>query len=178
MPFRPMLCAFAAAATLAGCASLYDVAPQTVATSRISSATGAPIGTMQIVSTAGRLHANVQLTGLAAGTHAVHLHQVGRCQAPDFTSAGAHLNPAGRTHGSLSPTGPHLGDLPNIIIGASRTGTLTADLRAASSDVLAHLFDADGTAIVVHAQADDYRTDPTGNAGGRIGCGVVERAGD
>lgn len=167
--------AFAAAASLAGCASLYDAAPRTVASSTIANAAGMPIGTAQFVDTAGRLHVNVSVTGLPAGTHAVHLHQVGRCQAPDFTSAGGHLNPAGNTHGTLSPTGPHLGDLPNIEIGASRTGSVTAELGAASTQALAHLFDDDGTAIVVHAQADDYRTDPTGNAGGRIACGVVGR---
>ena len=176
MQFRPALCAVTTALALTGCASLYDVAPRTVATARIVNPTGAPIGTAQFVEAAGRLNVNIQLTGLAGGSHAVHLHQVGRCQAPDFTSAGPHLNPAGRTHGALSPTGPHLGDLPNIAIGASRTGTMTAELGTVSADVLMHLFDADGTAIVVHAQPDDYRTDPTGNAGGRIGCGVLERA--
>ena len=90
--------AFAAAASLAGCASLYDTAPRTVASSTIANAAGMPIGTAQFVDTAGRLHVNVSVTGLPAGTHAVHLHQVGRCQAPDFTSAGGtSIRPAIRT---------------------------------------------------------------------------------
>ena len=116
------------------------------------------------------------MVGLSPGAHGVHLHTTGSCTAPDFASAGAHLNPGGHQHGTSNPAGPHLGDLPNITVGSAGTGTVSATLSGTREDVLARLFDADGTAVVVHANADDYRTDPSGNSGGRIACGVLTRS--
>jgi Cu-Zn family superoxide dismutase len=103
------------------------------------------------------------------------LHVTGSCDGPDFTSAGAHLNPGNRQHGSENPAGTHLGDLPNAIIGSSGAGTVSAILPGTREEVLARIFDGDGTAIVVHAAPDDYRTDPSGNSGSRIACGVLTR---
>jgi superoxide dismutase, Cu-Zn family len=116
------------------------------------------------------------VTGVSAGPHGFHLHSVGSCAGPDFASAGGHLNPLGREHGSANPDGRHVGDLPNIDVKSGGTGSLTAALPGTRAQIAEWLFDRDGTAVVVHAQPDDYRTDPTGNAGGRVACGVLKRS--
>jgi Cu-Zn family superoxide dismutase len=102
---------------------------------------------------------------------------VGRCDAPDFATAGAHHNPAGRKHGLENPQGPHAGDLPNIVVNANEEAVVDLALVRPSSETsaLAGLLDADGAAIVIHATADDQRTDPSGNSGARIACGVLAR---
>ena len=116
--------------------------------------------------------ATLNVTGMPAGEHGAHLHTVGRCDAPDFTTAGGHLNPLGKKHGTHNPQGSHLGDLPNLVVAADGTGSLTIPLAGTAAELEASLFDGDGTAIVVHAGPDDYMTDPAGNSGGRIACGV------
>jgi Cu-Zn family superoxide dismutase len=121
----------------------------------------------------GSIQVHVQAQGLAAGTYGVHLHAVGRCEGPTFESAGPHWNPAGRQHGSLNPQGPHLGDLPNLVVGADGGGRVEFALAGTATAALA---DADGTAVVIHAGVDDYRTDPSGNSGARIACGVLTPA--
>jgi Cu-Zn family superoxide dismutase len=112
----------------------------------------------------------LEVKNLSPGMHGVHIHTVGRCDAPDFATAGAHWNPAARQHGKNNPSGAHMGDLPNLIIDAKGRGTLIATLRGTT---IAALRDADGSALVVHAAADDYRTDPSGNSGARVACGVL-----
>lgn len=116
------------------------------------------------------------VTGIAIGTHAVHLHTSGRCDTPAFTSAGGHFNPAMKQHGNLNPMGDHAGDLPNLVVGDDHRGTLDfvrPGLRIV--DGATPLLDADGAALMVHAGPDDFASDPAGNAGGRIACGVVAR---
>lgn len=115
----------------------------------------------------------VELRGVPAGEHAFHIHETGACEAPDFASAGGHLNPAGVGHGFLDGDGVHAGDLPNVHVPAS--GGLRLDLFAPGVELESQLFDADGAALVMHEGPDDYRTDPAGAAGARIACGVVER---
>ncbi len=115
----------------------------------------------------------VESTGLPAGTHGTHLHAVGRCDAPQFTTAGAHLNPTNRQHGLRNPQGPHLGDMPNLTVGGNGQGRLETIVRGSLTPGRAPLFDVDGTSLVVHANADDQVTDPSGNSGGRIACGVL-----
>ena len=115
----------------------------------------------------------IAATGLPAGVHGVHIHTTGKCDAPDFTTAGGHWNPTGKMHGSENPMGPHEGDLPNLTVGADGSGNLTFTVAGAS---LATMLDADGAAFVVHAGSDDYKTDPSGNSGGRIACGVFAPA--
>ncbi|MGH7817799.1 MAG: superoxide dismutase family protein [Candidatus Binatia bacterium] len=112
--------------------------------------------------------------GLSPGLHAVHVHAVGKCEGPAFTSAAGHFNPAGKKHGHRSPEGAHAGDLPNMLVakdGSGRFEVLTdgITLRAGPLSV----FDADGSAMVIHAGVDDYTTDPTGNAGDRAACGLI-----
>jgi Cu-Zn family superoxide dismutase len=116
----------------------------------------------------------IEAAGLLPGTYGAHVHSVGRCDAPAFESAGPHWNPTGRLHGRDNPGGQHLGDLPNLMVGTDRRGSFEftipgATLAGGGRPVL----DGDGAAIVVHARADDYRTDPSGNSGTRIACGVL-----
>ncbi len=112
--------------------------------------------------------------GMAPGTYAAHVQAVGRCDPPDFTSAGPHWNPTNRQHGKDNPQGMHKGDLPNLLIGADGRGSLEFVIRSAAvRGGAAPLLDADGAAVVIHASPDDNRTDPSGNAGARLACGVL-----
>jgi superoxide dismutase, Cu-Zn family len=117
-------------------------------------------------------------TSAAEGDHGIHIHTVGKCEAPGFTTAGGHLNPAGKKHGLNSPEGHHAGDMPNLklngdagAIYATTVSGVTLDAGAAGS-----IFDADGSAVVIHAGPDDMVTDPAGNSGARIACGVLVAA--
>ena len=169
--------ALALVAALAGCQSVNDEQPsERLGQATLRLASGLPGGTAQLLTSGAQVNIAVALVGLSPGTHGLHLHMVGSCDAPDFTSAGGHLNPGGRQHGTENPAGSHMGDLPNALIGASGTGAVSATLPGTRDEVIARIFDADGTAVVVHANADDYRTDPSGNSGGRIACGVLTRS--
>lgn len=118
----------------------------------------------------GPIQVRIQSAGLAPGQYGAHIHAVGRCKGPSFESAGPHWNPAGRQHGSQNPEGAHLGDLPNLEVGADGHGRVAFALP---SGTLQALFDADGASIVIHAAPDDYRTDPAGNSGARIACAAL-----
>jgi len=112
------------------------------------------------------------VTDLGLGGHGIHLHEVGKCEPP-FTSAGAHFNPTNRTHGFKASGGGHLGDLPNLDLpaaGAQRFEMLVADVTLRGRNAL---LDADGASIIVHTTRDDYVTDPAGNSGGRVACGII-----
>ena len=160
---------------LSACTTLGDIPTEKVASAALRQGNGAPAGTAVLTRAGEKLTLSVALVGLPTGAKGMHLHMVGQCEAPAFTSAGGHLNPHGKQHGSENPAGSHLGDLPNITINSSGAGAATAELAGQASDLLPVLFDADGTAIVVHAAADDYKTDPSGNSGTRIACGVLSR---
>jgi Cu-Zn family superoxide dismutase len=112
-------------------------------------------------------------TSMPRGSYGAHIHSIGRCDAPDFASAGPHWNPTGQQHGKNNPAGMHKGDLPNLLVGADGRGSLEINVPTARiSGGSMPMLDADGAAIVIHEKADDYRTDPSGNSGGRIACGV------
>jgi Cu-Zn family superoxide dismutase len=119
------------------------------------------------------LQVRVQAAGLPAGHYGVHLHEVGRCDGPAFTSAGGHWNPTGRQHGRLNPAGHHLGDLDNLDVDGSGAGRMEFTIPGAATGGAGGLFDADGASLVIHAAPDDYRTDPSGKSGARIACGVL-----
>jgi Cu-Zn family superoxide dismutase len=138
-------------------------------------ASGQSLGALRLEQTATGVRVSGDLAGIPAGMHGIHFHQVGRCDGSDFASAGGHFNPAQRKHGLENPAGPHAGDLPNVVVPSSGrvsvellTPRITLD-GATSTGV----FDADGTALVLHAAADDQRTDPSGNSGARIACAVI-----
>lgn len=148
----------------------------TLASAALRGADGSDKGTASVVVVDGRVQLQVAARGLTAGEHGMHLHTVGRCDGPDFVSAGSHLNPQGKQHGNANPQGAHLGDLPNLNVGDNGMATLIANIPGTPATVSAGLFDADGTAVVVHAGPDDYKTDPSGNSGGRVLCGVLTKA--
>jgi Cu-Zn family superoxide dismutase len=162
---------------LAGCAALGQppAAPVT-ATAELRNAQGQAVGNATLSEVAGGVRVIVEARSLPAGVKGVHIHAVGKCEPPGFTTAGAHFNPTNRKHGLQNPDGPHAGDLPNITIGADGNGRLESlNDRITLGGGANSLFDADGSAIVVHAAADDFKTDPTGNSGDRIACGVVQK---
>ena len=169
-----VLTLFAAAA--AGCSTVSDLPGQRIGSATLTLANGQPAGSAQIVAVGNRVTLAVGATGVAPGVHGIHLHTTGACKAPDFASAGGHLNPLGKHHGTLAPDGAHEGDLPNLTISAGGNGALTADLSGTPDQVRSWLFDADGAAIVIHADPDDYKSDPSGNSGARIACGVIKPA--
>jgi superoxide dismutase, Cu-Zn family len=143
---------------------------------RIVDGAGHTIGWARLTEDAsGQLHLNVQVAGLAPGRHGVHLHAIGRCVGPAFVSAGGHHNPLGAEHGLDNPAGAHAGDLPNLTVNGAGRGHLDAiSHHATLSAGPVSLLDADGSAIVIHANEDDQVTNPTGNSGARIACGVIE----
>ncbi|MDE3104691.1 MAG: superoxide dismutase family protein [Acidobacteriota bacterium] len=141
---------------------------------------GEDAGTATFKQSKDKLVIKLELKNLPVGDHAVHIHQKPACDAPDFKTAGGHFNPDGKKHGTLNPLGHHNGDLPqNITIGEQHTGSATFKVDYLSLDpnspnsILAN----GGTSIMVHEKADDMMTDPTGNAGNRIACGVISAPG-
>lgn len=146
-----------------------------LASGALAKATGEPAGTATIVVPArGNPILRVNVSGLPAGVHGVHIHTTGKCEGPAFASAGGHLNPAGHQHGKDNPAGSHLGDLPNLTVDGHGNGELVQTLTTDAATLRAQLLDADGAAVVVHADPDDYRTDPSGNSGARIACAVLK----
>jgi Cu-Zn family superoxide dismutase len=112
------------------------------------------------------------ITGLGLGAHAIHIHETGKCQPP-FTTADAHFNPTGKRHGFLNPDGAHLGDLPNIDTPPAGKLRFEFILSGATLRGAVAILDADGAAIVIHGSRDNYHTDPSGDSGSRIACGVI-----
>lgn len=163
----------AGALLLAGCATPID-APRTAMSVPLLGTSGQAIGTVRMWATPGAVSFRVEANGLSVGRHGLHVHAVGRCDAPEFTTAGSHWNPTDRKHGLSNPAGPHRGDLPNVPVAANGTLRETVVLSGAT---LAALRDPDGSALVVHAAEDDNVTDPSGNSGGRIACAVLSPAG-
>lgn len=164
--------AIAALAVLAAA----DAGAQTVAKGGFADGQGKALGTAELTDAGGAVVVRLNLSGIPQGWHGLHLHAVGKCDGPDFMSAGGHYNPGARKHGHRISEGAHAGDLPNVFAGAD--GKIVAEVLAHGVTLGAgasSLFDADGSSIVVHAAEDDHKTDPTGNSGGRIACAVVTR---
>ena len=148
------------------------------ARAELRNAQGEPVGTATLSDDPEGVGIRLQLSKLPPGTHGLHIHAVGRCDPPDFTSAGGHFNPEVRKHGLQNPEGAHTGDLPNLTVtgnGSANVELLARDVVLGSATNSHSLFPPTGTSLVIHANADDGKTDPAGNAGARIACGVITR---
>ena len=137
---------------------------------------GEQVGSATLTETPAGVLIDARLTRIAPGAHAFHVHEAGKCEGPEFKTAGEHFAPRGKAHGYHDPKGPHAGDMPNQI--AQADGTMTFQVVNAGISLArgtGSLFDADGSSLVVHEKPDDYKSQPSGEAGGRIACAVVER---
>jgi Cu-Zn family superoxide dismutase len=138
----------------------------------LKDAKGNEVGHATLFGTTGGVLISLDLTAVPPGDRAFHIHAVGKCEPPKFESAGPHFNPEEHQHGVMNPKGPHAGDMPNLHVpesGKLQIEVLNSTVALSETSLL----DTDGSAIVIHASADDYQSDPAGNAGDRIACGVV-----
>jgi superoxide dismutase, Cu-Zn family len=154
-----------------GAAPAQAPAEAPAAEAKLIDAQGKAVGTAKLAQTPHGVLISVDLHGLKPGLHAIHLHETGKCEPP-FKTAGGHFNPGHKSHGYMTAEGPHAGDMPNLDVPAN--GKLKADLIAADA-TLETLLDADGAALVLHAKADDYKSQPAGDAGDRVACGVIQK---
>ena len=157
------------AGTAAAAPATAAPAPLTV---KMIDAKSKSIGTATLTQTPHGVLISVNLHGMKPGVHAIHLHETGKCEPP-FKTAGGHFNPAHKQHGFLQAEGAHGGDLPNLDVPAD--GKVKAEFIAPDVTIEGSLLDADGAALVVHAKADDYKTQPAGDAGDRVACGVIQK---
>ena len=162
---------------LTGCSSMMSGGGDNTAVAELKNTSGQSVGTARFTQAGNVVRILLEARGLPPGPHGVHIHAVGKCDPPDFNSAGPHFNPTNRQHGALNPQGSHSGDLPNLTVapdGNGRMETTTEQLSLESGPTA--VWDADGSALIVHANGDDFRTDPTGNSGARIACGLLVKA--
>ena len=156
---------------LLGCST---ATPGSRASSELKDKDGKTVGQATFRETSDGVIVRLEVKGLTPGLHGVHVHAVGKCEGPAFASAGGHFNPTQKKHGLKSPDGAHGGDLPNMLVAKDGSGRFEAltdsiTLRPGPQSV----FDSDGSALVIHAGADDNITDPAGNSGDRVACGVI-----
>ena len=176
MRIRKLLGTAGAAALLAAAVAMPAGAAE-MANAQLKDASGKAVGDVDLIQTEAGVLIKLQIKGLPAGEHAFHIHAVGKCEAP-FASAGGHFNPGNHHHGMMSGEG-HAGDMPNLHV--PQNGDLS--IEVVNSAVTLNqgkpnsLFDSDGSSLVIHAKADDYKSDPAGNAGDRIACGVIQQSG-
>ena len=168
---------FALAVLIAcGAARAAEPAKAESAKAELKDVSGKKVGDVTLEQTPHGVLLTADLKGLPAGVHAIHIHEVGKCEAP-FKTAGGHFNPGGHEHGMKNAKGMHAGDLPNVEVpkeGAVKVQAFVSDVTL--TDGPNSVFDKDGSSIVIHAGVDDYQSNPAGNAGDRIACGVIETA--
>jgi Cu-Zn family superoxide dismutase len=145
------------------------------ASTALKDGSGKEVGKAELTDTPNGVLIKLTLDGAPAGEHAFHVHETGRCEGPEFKSAGSHYNPDKTKHGLLVPEGPHAGDMPNIHVPADGKLTIEVLNGLVSLDGERALLDDDGSALVIHGMPDDYKSDPAGHAGDRIACGVVAK---
>ncbi|GIW46931.1 MAG: superoxide dismutase [Cu-Zn] 2 [Deltaproteobacteria bacterium] len=147
-----------------------------IATAEIYNPEGEKLGVATLMESSDGVRIAIQVYNLPPGLHGFHIHEYGKCSGPDFKSAGGHFNPYGKKHGLKNPDGPHAGDLPNLLVGPNgeATAVVTAPLVTLGSGKNS-LFREGGTSLVIHSGPDDYVSDPSGNSGERLACGVIKR---
>lgn len=146
------------------------------ATANLVDTSGARVGVATFSGSGDGTQLSVSVSGLAPGRHGMHIHETGACTPPKFESAGGHFNPDGGQHGELNPQGPHAGDLPNLVVEADGSADTSLTVAGALlAEGAASMLGPEQRALVIHADPDDLKTDPSGNSGARVVCGVIER---